>query len=119
MGPFHFDDFEIRDGKLNYRDKTVPLTNKRKELRSVGVIAEILGKEGLRDFGFDITVEGKETARQAIMLNRVEDELPSASDVAKEDDIELQEVTENAAKSTRDLIVFLVCLSMFVIIHFL
>ena len=29
------------------------------------------------------------------MLNRVEEELPSASDVAKENDIELQEITEN------------------------
>ena len=37
------------------------------------------------------------------MLNRVE-ELPSASDVAKADDIELQEITKNATKSTEDLI---------------
>ena len=34
------------------------------------------------------------------MLNRVEEKLPSASDVAKADDIELQEI----AKSTEDLI---------------
>ena len=34
------------------------------------------------------------------MLNRVEEELPSVSDVAKADDIELQEI----AKSTEDLI---------------
>ena len=31
------------------------------------------------------------------MLKRVEEELPSASDVAKADDIELQEITEKAA----------------------
>ena len=38
------------------------------------------------------------------MLNRVEEELPSVSDVAKADDIELQEITENTMKSTEDLI---------------
>ena len=38
------------------------------------------------------------------MLNKVEEELPSMSDIAKADDIELQEITENAAKSTEDLI---------------
>ena len=34
----------------------------------------------------------------------MEEELPSTSDVAKADDIELQEITENAMKSTEDLI---------------
>ena len=38
------------------------------------------------------------------MLNRVEEELPSASHVAKIDDIELQEITENATKSMEGLI---------------
>ena len=51
---FHFDDFELRDGKLYYRDKINPLTNKRRKLRDVGVIVEILGKEGLCELGFNI-----------------------------------------------------------------
>ena len=38
------------------------------------------------------------------MLNKVKEELPSASDVAKADDIELQKITENATKSMEDLI---------------
>ena len=38
------------------------------------------------------------------MLNRVEEELPSASDVAKADDIELQEIMENTVRSREDLI---------------
>ena len=38
------------------------------------------------------------------MLNRVEEEMPSMSDVAKADDIEFQEITENVAKSTENLI---------------
>ena len=38
------------------------------------------------------------------MLNRVEEELPSESDVATADDIELQEIMESTAKITEDLI---------------
>ena len=37
--------------------------------------------------------------QQAVMLNRVEEELASAFDVAKADNIEFQEITENAAKA--------------------
>ena len=63
-----------------------------------------MGKEGLHELGFDRPKSSKLTAQQAAMLNRVEEELPSASDVAKADDIELQEVMENAARSTGNLI---------------
>ena len=34
----------------------------------------------------------------------MEEELPSTSDVANADDIELQEITENASRSTENLI---------------
>ena len=34
----------------------------------------------------------------------MEEELPSMSDITKADDIELQEITENAARSTDNLI---------------
>ena len=81
----------------------MPLTDKLNKLRSVGVIAEIMGKEGLHNLGFDIP-RGKVMARQAIMLNKIEEELPSASVIGKADDIELQEFTENAAKSTENFI---------------
>ena len=37
------------------------------------------------------------------MLTRVEAEPPSASDVAKADSMELQEIREKAARSTKDL----------------
>ena len=59
---------------------------------------KILGKEGLRDLGFNVS-KGV-TAKQAAMLNKVEEEIPSAPDVDKACDIELQEI----AKSTEDLI---------------
>ena len=38
------------------------------------------------------------------MLNKAEEELPSTSDIANADDIELQEVTENESRSTENLI---------------
>ena len=60
---------------------------------------KILGKEGLRDLDFNIP-KGKVTSRQAAMLNEVEEEIPSVSDVDKAGDIELQEI----AKSMEDLI---------------
>ena len=63
----------------------------------------ILGKKRLHKLGFDIPT-GKVTARQAIMLNRLEKELPSASNIAEADDIELQEIMENVSRSTEELI---------------
>ena len=40
-----------------------------------GNLADILGKEGLCELGFDIP-RGKVMARQATVLNRVEEKLP-------------------------------------------
>ena len=59
------------------------------------MLAVILGKGGLRNLGFDIP-RGKLTAWQAVMLNKAAEELPSESDIAKADDIELQEIVEKA-----------------------
>ena len=50
---FHFDYFKLRDGELYYKGKSTPLTNRVEKLRLIGVIAEILGKNRLRDLGFD------------------------------------------------------------------
>ena len=96
---FHYDLFELRDGKLYFRDKSKPLTTKKGGLKSAKGIMKILGKEGLRDLDFNIS-KGKVTSWQAAMLNKVEEEIPSASGVDKAGDIELQEI----AKSTEDLI---------------
>ena len=60
------------------------------------MLADILGKNRLRRLGFNIPV-GKVTARQAVMLNKAAKELPSASDITKADDIELQEIAEKAS----------------------
>ena len=57
---------------------------------------DILGKGGLHNLGFDI-LRGKVTARQAVMLNKASEELPSESDITKADDTELQEIAEKAS----------------------
>ena len=95
---FHYDLFELRDGQLYFRDKRKPLTTRNGKLRSVKKIKKIFGDGGLRDLNFNIP-KGV-TAQQAAMLNLVEEDIPSVSDVDKVGNIELQEI----AKSTEDLI---------------
>ena len=92
---FHYDYFKLEDGELYYRGKRKPLTTKG-VLKSVGMLADILGKGGLRNLGFDIP-RGKVTARQAVILNKAVEELPSESDITRVDDIELQEIAEKAS----------------------
>ena len=52
-GVFHYDLFEIRDGKLYFRDKSKPLTTRDGKLRSVKEIKKLLGDGGLRDVQTD------------------------------------------------------------------
>ena len=89
---FRYDYFKLEDGELYYRGKRKPLTTKG-VLKSVGMLADILGKGGLRNLGFDIP-RGKVTVRQVVMLNKAAEELPFESDITKADDIELQEIAE-------------------------
>ena len=91
---FHYDYFKLESGELYYIGSRKPLTTEG-NLKSVGMIADILGKNRLRRLGFNIPV-GKLTARQAIMLNKVAEELPSESDITEAADIELQEIAEKA-----------------------
>ena len=65
-------------------------------LKSVGMLADILGKNRPHRLGFNIPM-GPITARQAVMLNKAAKELPSESDITKVDDIELQEIVEKAS----------------------
>ena len=93
--PFHYDHFKLEGGELYYIGSRKPLTTEGK-LKSVGMIADILGKNRLRRLGFNIPV-GPLPAQQAIMLNKAAEELPSESDITKVDDIELQEIVEKAS----------------------
>ena len=96
--PFQYDYFKLEGGELYYIGNRKPLTAEGK-LKSVGMSAGILGKNRLRRLDFNIPV-GKVTTRQAVMLNKAAEELPSESDINKADDLELQEI----AKSMEDLI---------------
>ena len=90
--------FEIdKDGRLYYRGK--PLMNRNGELKTTGVIADTLGIKGLREMGYNIT---KTNLKPRFVLDLLEKqaELPSSSEMAKADTIELEEI----AKSTEDLI---------------
>ena len=75
---FHYDYFKLENGELYYRGARKPLTTKGK-LKSVGMLADILGKNRLRRLGFDIPA-GSITAQLAVMLNKAAEELPSESD---------------------------------------
>ena len=89
---FHYDYFKLEGGELYYIGSRKPLTTEGK-LKSVGMIADILGKNRLCRLGFNIPV-GRITA---VMLNKAAEELPSESDITKADDIELQAIAEKAS----------------------
>ena len=91
---FHYNYFKLEGGELYYIGNRKPLTTEGK-LKSVGMLADILGKNRLCRLGFNIPV-GRITAHQAVMLNKAAEELPSESDITRADDIELQEIVEKA-----------------------
>ena len=92
---FHYDYFKLEGRELYYIGSRKPLTAEGK-LKPVGMLADILGKNRLRRLDFNIPV-GKLTVRQAVMLNKAAEELPSECDITKADDIELQEIVEKAS----------------------
>ena len=90
--------FELgRDGRLYYKGKL--LMNRNGELKTVGVIADTLGIRGLREMSYNITKTNLKP-RSVLDLLEKQTELPSSSEIAKADTIELEEI----AKSTEDLI---------------
>ena len=84
-------------GRLYYKGK--PLTNRNGELETIGVIADTLGIRGLQEMGYDIT---KTNLKPQHILDLLEKraKLPSLSEIAEADEIELEEI----AKSTEDII---------------
>ena len=92
---FHYDYFKLEGWELYYIGSRKPLTTEGK-LKSVGMLADILGKNRLHRLGFNIAV-GSITAHQAVTLNKAAEELPTESDITKADDIELQKIAEKAS----------------------
>ena len=70
---FHYDYFKLEDGELYYRGSRKALTTEGK-LKSVEMIADILGKNRLRRLGFNIPV-GRIAACQAVILNKATEEI--------------------------------------------
>ena len=93
---FHYDYFKLEGRELYYIGNRKPLTTEGK-LKSVGMLVGILGKNRLRRLGFNIPV-GRITARQAVMLNKAAEELPSESDITGADDIGFQEIAEKSIR---------------------
>ena len=87
--------FEIdKDGRLYYKGK--PLMNRNGELKTIGVIADTLGIRGLREMDYNIA---KTNLKPGFVLDLLEKqaELPSSSEIAEADDIELEEIAEKAS----------------------
>ena len=102
LGTISFHNFDLRNGQLYYKDNVNRLTTKKWVLKGVSVSVDRLGKEGLRDLGSDVPV-GKITACQFMASYRAGSQLPSMSDITRADDIELQEIAENASRSIENL----------------
>ena len=73
--------------------------NRNGELKTTGVIVETLEIRGLREMGYNIT---RTNLKPRFVLDLMEKQalLPSSSEIAGPDEIELEEI----AKSTEDLI---------------
>ena len=79
------------------RDKSLMRKGCLKPYKS---LIRILGKNRIYNLGFDVS-EWPLSRKQAAALNKAQEELPSASDITKVDDIELQEIAEKASKVQR------------------
>ena len=98
----YYDDFESIHGELYFKVRDEPLKRKGR-LKPYKSLIRILGKNRIYNLGFDIS-QWSLSRKQAVAQNKAQEELPSASDITKADDIELQEIAEKASKSTEDLI---------------
>ena len=88
----YYDDFESIPGELYFKGRDEPL------MRG-GCLKLYKSLIRIYNLGFDVS-EWPLSRKQAVALNKAQEEQPSASDVDKADDIELQDT----AKSMEDLI---------------
>ena len=99
----HYDNFRREGKQLYFKDRDEPLTNEDGKLKTFGKLKSISSKNRLHDLGFDVP-SSKSTPQQSVILYKAEEEMPSTSDVEKANDIELQEIMDNVARSTDNLI---------------
>ena len=91
----YYDDFESIRGQLYFKGRDEPLMRKGR-LKPYKSLIRILGKNRIYNLGFDVP-EWPLSRKQAVSLNKTAKELPSESDIAGADDIELQEIAEKAS----------------------
>ena len=91
----YYNDFESIREELYFKGRDEPLTRKGclKPYKSLIIIS---GKNRIYNLGFNVS-EWPLSRAQAVALNKSQEELPSASDITKSDDIELQEIAEKAS----------------------
>ena len=87
---------------MSFKGRDEPLTRKGR-LKPYKSLIRILSKKRIYSLGFDV-FEWPLSRKQVVALNKAQEELLSASDITKADDIELQEIAEKALKSTEDII---------------
>ena len=89
----YYDDFESIHGELYFKGRDEPLMMKGR-LKPYKFVIIILGKNRIYNLGFDVS-EWPLSRKQAVALNKAQEELPSASDITKADYIQLQKITYN------------------------
>ena len=80
----YYDNFESIRGELYFKGRDEPLTRKG-SLKLYKTPITILGKNRIYNLGFDIS-EWSLSRKQAVALNKAQEELPSASDIDKAGD---------------------------------
>ena len=80
---------------MHFKGRDEPLMRKGR-LKQYKSLIRILGKNRIYNLGFDVS-EWPLSRKQAVALNKAQEELPSASDITGADDIELQEIAEKAS----------------------
>ena len=94
----HYDNFRCEGKQLYFKGRDEPLTNEDRRLRKFSKLKSIPGQNRIRNLGFDVP-----KGATVQVLNKAKEELHSMSDIAKADDIELQEIMENASRSMENL----------------
>ena len=98
----HYNNFRHQGKWIYFKGRDEPLANDDGKLKTFGKLKSILCKNILHNLGFNV-LSSKLTHQHSEILYRAEEELPSASDVTKAEDIEVQEIMENVARSTENL----------------
>ena len=98
--------FDFKEGKLyyidRYKNKELQLTTKGR-LKTIGQLDSLIGKNRLKDMGFDIS-NNEVTSEQAAELNEINNEVPSTSDIDNANYIELQNIADRLNKSIENVI---------------